>query len=772
MIGKKISHYEILEKLGEGGMGVVYRARDTRLDRDVALKFLPPALHTGPEEHERFEREAKAISALNHPGIAIIHDIGEWNDHRFIVLEYIAGGTLKSKLGGLKSEGRQLSISEVLDYGIQIAEALEHAHRQGIVHRDVKTENMMLTAEGRVKLTDFGVAKLRGDVNVTSAGSTIGTAAYMSPEQVRAEAVDQRSDIFSFGIVLYELATMQLPFRGSYEAAVNFSILNETPPPVAPLRPDVPEGLQRILSRCLEKDPAKRFQDMGEVVRELRRLRHVPSGTPPAVKKRFRIPRHALAVLAGIAAILALVVIFWPSHPAESNARTIAVLPFTNLAGDKEEEYFSDGITEDVLMQLAKIADLNVISRTSVMQYKGTTKSIREIGRELNAGVILEGSVRHAGDKVRIVAQLINATDDRHLWAETYDREYKEILAIQSEIARNIAVALKARLSPVEVEHLNASHEANTAAYGLFLHGRQFANRRDGPNTVTAVEFYQRALEADSTDPRIWAALSDAHTQLAMLAWDNMDERVARAREAALKAIGLDANSAEGHRALALILHLFDWDWQGADGEFKKALALEPGNASTIYQLAYLSATLGRFEESIALAQKAAALDPILDRNYFALAFLYRYVNRNRESIALCRKTLELTPQYPCAQFTIAMDHLALGNADSAIAEARKEETEVWRLPALATAYFAAGKQKEADQALAELVGKYRTGAPFQIAEVYGFRGQADSAFAWLDAAYRYRDSGVSQTINDPSFRNIERDPRFAAFLKKLKLVD
>ena len=526
MIGQTISHYRILEKLGEGGMGIVYKAHDITLDRDVALKFLPANLDAAPDEVARFEQEARAISALNHPNIAIIHDVGEWNGQRFLVLEYIAGGTLKSKLKRLKSEDKQFTVAEIFDYGIQMAEGLSHAHRHGIVHRDVKSENVMLTEEGTVKLTDFGLAKLRGNVQITKAGSTLGTAAYMSPEQIRGEDIDHRSDIFSLGIVLYELATTHLPFLGEFEAALSYSILNEQPASVTSVRPDAPKELELIIGRCLEKDRAKRYQNVDEIVTDLKKAQLELTGGTKAIVKRFRLPYAIAAAL-----VLALIVAVWlflpSSHPTGSNSKTIAVLPFANMNGNPEEEFFSDGITDDILTQLAKIADLNVISRTSVMQYKGTKKTIREIGKELNAGVVLEGSVRRAGDQIRIIAQLIDAENDKHLWAETYDREYKQVLAIQSEIARNISTALHAQLSPKETAKLKAPLEANTAAYSLFLQGRYFANRRDAANTAKGITFYQRALAIDSTDARFWAALSDAYLQVANTSSEDNTDLVA-----------------------------------------------------------------------------------------------------------------------------------------------------------------------------------------------------------------------------------------------------
>jgi TolB-like protein/Flp pilus assembly protein TadD len=801
MIGKVVSHYTILEKIGEGGMGVVYKAHDEALDRVVALKFLPPHLTTDKSEKERFYHEARAASCLNHPNITTVHEVQEHEGEVFLSMEFVEGETLK--VLALRTIP---PLTQFFEIAIQISDGLAAAHEKGIVHRDIKSDNIMITPKGQVKIMDFGLAKLKGASRLTRANTTLGTAAYMSPEQARGEEVDHRTDIFSAGVVLYELLTGKLPFRGEHEAALLYSVVNEEPMPIARFNEKVTSELERIVAKALAKDPAERYQHVDEMLADLRHERkrldlaaagytstkvsstlvqpdaltpakvpsrgHPAGGEVPGAPPKRRHWYYVVAVAVLAAAIVGIFLFLPSSSPTAANSKTVAVLPFTNMAGDKEEEYFSDGITEDILTQLAKIAEINVISRTSVMQYKGTTKSIREIGKELNAGVILEGSVRHAGDQVRIVAQLIDASTDKHLWAETYDRQYKEIFAIQTEIARNIASALKTRLSPVDMEHLKAPPAPNTAAYNLLLQGRYFANRRDGTNTVKAIDLYQRALTVDSNDARIWVGLSDAYVQLGSIGWEGITNPNARAREAARKAIALDDNSAEGHRALALILLAVDWNWQEADRECKRALELEPGNASTVNQMSYLSASLGRFDEAIAAGQKAIALDPILDRSYFALAFTYHYVNRQRESIALCRKTLELTPQYPCAHSLIALNYLALGRIDSALAEAHLEEEELWRLHALGIVLHAAGRKEEADQALAELIRKSPTNSPFQIAEVYSCRGEVDKALEWLETAYTLHDAGVSQIMGDPRFKRVEHDPRFAAFLKKLKLVE
>jgi len=774
MIGQTVSHYKILEKLGEGGMGVVYKAEDTRLKRTVALKFLPANLAATAEDIGRFEQEAHAISALNHSNIATIFDIDEAEGKKFLVLEYITGGTLRSKIRKLQSEDKELPLHDVIDLAIQMADGLAHAHRHQIIHRDIKSDNIMLTGDGKVKITDFGLAKLRGQSRLTRSGSTLGTLAYMAPEQLHGEEIDQRADLFSLGVVLYEMATGRTPFRGEHDAALTYSIANEEPVPARTLRQNLPPELDLIITKALQKDRSCRYQSADELMADLQKLQRDATGIVKtvALDKRSKLPWVIAACIVVLGA-LGLYFFMPATHPTGANSKTIAVLPFSNLSGDKDEEYFSDGITEDILTQLARIGDLRVISRTSIMKYKGSNKDIREIARELNAGVVLEGSVRHAGSQVRITAQLIDATNDTHLWADTYDREYREIFVIQSEIARNIAGALKARLSAAEAKNLQTSASGNTRAYSLLLQGRSFAIRRDAPNIARAIDLYNQALAIDSTNARTWAALSDAYLQQSTMTSGEIPADCAvRARNAALKSILLDGNLAEAHIALARILNTFDWDWQGADRESKIALSIEPNNSSALALMAGLSVTMGRFDEAIASAKKAVELDPMGDVNYFGLAIAYSYKARPRESIAFAQKALELNPSYAGARDFISTNYLALDMPDSALASARVESDEGWRTHGLSLSYYASGKKEEAEHELQELIRKSGDAMAFQVAEIYAYRGDADRAFQWLETARRQRDGGISQMVGNPLLKQIEHDPRYMPFLRKLKLAD
>jgi serine/threonine protein kinase/Tfp pilus assembly protein PilF len=771
MIGQTISHYTILEKLGEGGMGVVYKAHDTKLDRYVALKFLPQQITVSEEDKARFLQEAKAISALNHTNIATIFDIDDADGKKFLVLEYISGGTMKSQLNRRKTADQELSISEVIGYSIQMAEGLAHAHRHGIVHRDIKSDNVMLTDEGKVKITDFGLAKLRGTTQLTRTGSTIGTLAYMAPEQLRGEEIDHRADLFSFGVVMYEMAALRLPFRGEHEAALTYSIANEDPASVSSHRKDIPQELDQIIMKCLQKDRASRYQSAAEIAEDLRALQQ--KATNPAKQgARMRRGRLHWTVAAAIIVLGTIgIFLFMPaSHPTGANSKTIAVLPFNNLTEQKEDEYFSDGITEDILTQLSKIADLSVISRTSVMQYKGTKKNIHEIGKELNAGMILEGSVRRAGDQVRIVAQLIDVSSDKHLWADTYDREYKQVFVIQSEIAQRIASSLQAKLSTAEKERLANPVTTDIEAYNDYLQGRYFVGLRTEEDYEKAVGCFQRAMKIDPNYARAWAGLAMAHSGQADNGFVPVENGYAKARKEIQKALGLDPNLAEAHAIIGSMKMNYDWDWPGAEASLRRALDLEPGNTTAMRYETVLFSFLGRFDEALALSHRAIALDPISTRVYVRLCNIAYFAGQLEEAEGAIRKALELSPQYQQAHETLGEIYLAQSKPEKALAEMQRETERPVQLCGLALVYHAMRKNNEADSALAELVKGYQDVDAYQIAEVFSYRREPDKAFDWLERAYKQRDAGLAFMKVDPLLHNIRKDTRYEELMKKMKL--
>ncbi len=674
MIGTTVSHYEILEKLGEGGMGVVYKARDLRLHRFVALKFLPRKSTVTQEELGRFQQEARAISALNHPHIATIYDVDEASGDQFLVLEYLPGGTLKSHFKDLQSSGRELSIAQVLDYGMQIAEGLAHAHHNGIVHRDMKTENLILTAEGSIKITDFGLAKLWGSTHLTKIGSTIGTAAYMSPEQVRGEELDHRSDLFALGIILYELVTGRTPFRGEHEAALTYSIVNETPASITAVRPGVPEGLATIIDRCLEKEKEKRYQTAEEVLSDLREMRSGPSAPVRTPGTSRSLPWIIGAgIVVGI--LLAVAFFFLPGRTADESRKSIAVLPFKNLSTDKENEYFSDGITEDIIAQLSNIRELKVISRTSVMRYKETEKSIRDIGSELGVATILEGSVRKAGNQVRIVAQLIDAGTDEHLWSNTYDKEMTQIFAIQSDVAHSIAKALEATLSNAEKERIETTPTSSLDAYAYYLKGREYYSRYHKEDNENAIELFHKALEIDPRYALAYAGLGDAYGQRVQK-FGFSRRWIDSSLTASRKAISLNPNLAEAYKSLGLAYGEKGLYRQALDA-VRKAVDLNPNYYPAVANIGWGFWLTGRFDEALIWMKKGLDLNPAFAYSYLSIGVVYLRLGEFDRARSWFDKALELQPDLAYAYVGNALAFQAEGRIDQALEEGVKLQSRV-----------------------------------------------------------------------------------------------
>ena len=562
MIGTTISHYKILEKLGGGGMGVVYKAQDTRLDRPIALKFLPADLTRDTEARERFIHEAKAASGLQRNNICNIHDIEETKDGQLvIVMDCYEGETLKKKI-----ERGPLTIEEALDLTVQVAEGLLKAHEKGIVHRDIKPANIMVTDDGVAKVLDFGLAKLARQTRLTKAGTTLGTFAYMSPEQTRGQQVDHRTDIWSIGVVLYEMLTGQLPFKGDYENAVVYSILNLHQVPITGLRTGVPAELERIVEKALAKNPAERYQHADDLVADLRTVkRQLETGeTASALVGQGEVKKRPWFLYAGLAVIAVLVIrgVVLLITPARVPLDSIAVLPFRNLSADPEQEYFSDGVTEALIAELSRIQALRVISRTSVMRYKKTDKGLPQIAAELNVSALIEGSVQRVQDDVRITAQLVAVAPERHLWANTFTKSYGNILALQSEVAQAIAKEIKITVTPEEQQRLASARPVKPEAHEAYLKGRFFIDKFDESDIRKGISSFEQAIAADSSLALAYAGLAEGYDYLWSLGMMPSRDAFPKIKTWAMKALSIDGTLSEAYATIGDV-EVAEWNWQG-----------------------------------------------------------------------------------------------------------------------------------------------------------------------------------------------------------------
>jgi serine/threonine protein kinase/tetratricopeptide (TPR) repeat protein len=795
MLGQTISHYKILEKLGEGGMGVVYKAHDTKLDREVALKFLPQHLTTDVNEKARFIHEAKAASALNHPNITTIYEIDEHNGQMFIAMEYCEGKTLRQLM-----DSTNLTVKRVLEIAVQVCEGLALAHERRIVHRDIKPDNIMVATRNQVKVMDFGLAKLKGASKLTKTGSTVGTTSYMSPEQAQGEDVDHRSDIFSFGVVLYEMLAKQLPFKGEHQAAIMYAIVYEEPQPIARFNNEVSPKLEEMVLKALTKEKGERYQHIDDLLADLRREKKnldysraaqpsvpeklgptpasVPDRPTEVIEKKREIGLWKYVVIASVAlSVIVLVAVFNPlgihfgsQKVAEEHTKSIAVLPFKNMSDSKQDEFFSDGITEDIITQLSKINELHVISRSSAMQYKGTEKTIKEIGQELDVATILEGSVRRAGNQVRITAELIDASSSEDLWADTYDKQLTQIFTIQSDVARQIASALQAKLSPTEEVSLEKKPTQNLDAYTLYLQGRFYWRKRSADDLQSAAKYFQSAIQRDPQFALAYVGLADCYALYPYYYVPNTDadEAFARAERMARKALGLDSTLAEAHTSLGNVLKEWKWDWRGAEKEFKRAIELNPKYATAHQWYSEDLMVEGRLSEALEEARTAAALEPasLIIQNNLGLQLLN--TQNYQEAIPVLERAIELDPSHHSPHENLEHVYLMLGRINDFLHE--------WQLAGGQPVLIEIVRKgllepQRLDEAVAELDRVASDNHQIE-AQVYGITyailDKKEKALAWLERSAERKEPNLPYAIRIPFVMKYRDDPTFQKIEKEM----
>jgi len=794
MIGTTLAHYRITAALGAGGMGEVWRATDTKLGREVALKVLPAEMAASPDRLDRFRREAMMLASLDHPGVVGVYSVEESEGTHFLTMQLVEGESLDR----LIPEGG-MAVDRVLQIGTAVAEALVAAHDKGIVHRDLKPANVMVTGDGRVKVLDFGLAKIAApqpDKTVDPEGETelftrdgvvVGTAPYMSPEQVSGRAVDFRTDVFSFGVMLYEMASGRRPFAGNSVAELASAILRDAPPALTALRAGLSDGLWGVIARCLEKDPNARFPTMRDVRFALQQISaSADRENSPRVAGERRWSRTPL-IAGGVTALLAVVVILVgrlgimdPMGAGKKavfgpEIRSVAVLPLDNFSGDPDQDYFAEGMTDELTADLARISQIRVISRGSAMQYGGGNRPpTPEIAKALDVDAIVEGSVYRSGDRVRITAQLIDARADQHLWADSFERSSQDVLALQDELASAIARAINVRLTPAEKSQLGNAQSVDPEAYDAYLKGRYFFNRPSDENLQKAISRFENALELSPDFVPALSGLSDAYL------WAGYNEGFItasdarpKAKAAAEKAIRLDDQSAEAHTSLAVFRLFYEYDWEGCEAEFRRAIALNPNYAFAHDQFALGLAFQGRFEESIAESRLAAELDPLNPQIPIDACFATTWqgdFQAARDQVSLAA---DLDPMFFFPPFAYGWIDIQAGNLKDAIPQLEKAKT--MGAPAFVSAWlaYAYGASGNRERALAEVDDLRKMSldgniTPFDNALVALGVGDDARAVSLLEQAYAMDSQWLGWLKNDRIFDPLRSDPRFIELMKKL----